>query len=295
MVPRSPAAESNRQARLTPRRRSSILRLVGGRAPSASPPSRPLPARVVLHVAASKAKTPPRPLPGPAELLRRYLRESQDFATGFLFILPLLVGYEVGLVLLRSDVINWAHGIIRIVFHLSGAAEPVFFAGLVACLVVLALRRAERLRIDAELYGLMFLESLVYACGMGVLCVFLARRLLLMGTAGGGLARDLVLSAGAGVYEEVLFRVALMGALYHGLKLWGGLKPGVVAFTSIAVSSLAFALCHHIGPYGDPFEAGLLIFRFAMGVIFAAVYIYRGLGIVVYTHALYDIFVSVAR
>jgi membrane protease YdiL (CAAX protease family) len=260
-------------------------------------PAGSAPVTAHVHVPERRAKRRARGAPPPLPLALRYLRESQDFATGFLFIVPLIVGYEAGLVLLRSDVINWAHGIIRLVFHLFGPAEPVLFAGLAACLVVLALRRAERLRIDAELYGLMLAESVVYACGLGLVCSFAARRLVLMGTpeAGRTLAHDLVLSVGAGVYEEVLFRVALLGALYYLLKRWGRVKPGLAAFVSIVLSSLAFAACHHIGPYGDPLEPARLAYRFGMGVLFAAIYIYRGLGIVVYTHALYDIFVSLSR
>ena len=234
---------------------------------------------------------------GPAALALRYLNDSRGFATGFLFILPLLVGYEVGLAVLRSEVVNLAHGIIGLVFHIFGAGEPYLFAGLAACLVVVALRRVERLRIDAELYGLMLVESLVYACAMGLVCSLVARRLMLMAAAGGGrgMAQRLVLSAGAGVYEEVLFRVVLLGAIHYGLKMSGKVKPGIAAFIGIVVSSLAFAACHHIGPLADPLDAGRLAYRFWMGVLFAAIYIYRGLGIVVYTHALYDIIVSLSR
>jgi len=232
----------------------------------------------------------------PAKLLARYVRESRDFATGFLFILPLLVGYEVGLALLRSDVVNLAGGLIRLVFHLFGPAEPVVFAALTACLVVVALRRAERMRVDAELFGVMFLESLAYAFGLGLVCVFVARRLLLMAMpAGASVAEKVVLSVGAGVYEEVVFRVVVLGALYYGLKATGKVKPSAAAFVAIVVSSGAFAMCHHVGPYGDPLEWGRMAYRFVMGVCFAGIYIYRGLGIVVYAHALYDIFVSLAR
>jgi len=232
-----------------------------------------------------------------APLVEKYLRESRDFATGFLFILPLLLGYELGILLLRSDVINWAHGITRLVFHVFGPAEPIAFAAVIAVLAVLALRRTERMRVDAELYGLMLVESLVYAVAMGLVCSFVARRLLLMGIAAPGhtVARDVVLSVGAGVYEEFLFRVVLLGAIYYGLKMWTGIRPGVIAFASIVASSLVFAACHHLGPCGDPLDAALLAYRFGMGVLFAAVYIYRGLGIVVYAHALYDIFVTLSR
>lgn len=243
-----------------------------------------------LPRARRKAKTPPPPLPS-------YLAESRDFATGFLFILPLLLAYEIGLVLLHSNVVNWAHGVVHVVFQVFGRAEPVLFAALVAVLMAVSLRRAQHLRIDLELYGLMLIESLLYAGSLGLLCSVAARRLLLMGgpAAGRVLAHEVVLSVGAGVYEEVLFRVVLLGGMYYASKRWLKLRPGLAAFAGIMVSSVLFAACHHLGPYGEAFEMARLSYRFGMGTVFAAIYIYRGLGIVVYTHALYDIFVSLSQ
>ena len=59
--------------------------------------------------------------------------------------------------------------------------------------------------------------------------------------------------------------------------------------------SAAFAASHHVGPYGEYVELGLLARRFSLGIIFSALYVFRGLGIVVYTHAFYDAFVSLSR
>ena len=225
-----------------------------------------------------------------------YLEESRDPATGFLFILPLLLIYELGLVLLRSDVVNWAHGVVSLVFRVFGRAEPVLFAAVVAVLMVLSLRRAHRLRVELDLYGLMLAESFVYAGALGLVCSVAARHMLLTsaGSPQAVLARDLVLSVGAGVYEEFLFRVVVLGTVYTVLKRVVRLKPSLAAFAAILVSSALFAGCHHIGPYGEPFEMVRVSYRFAMGTAFAAIYIYRGLGIVVYTHALYDVFVTLS-
>lgn len=226
----------------------------------------------------------------------RYLRESRDFATGFLFIIPLLVAYEVGIVVLRSEAINWAHGIIRTVLHTFGWAEPVVFAGLVAMLVVVSLARAETLRIDVELFGLMLVESVVYACILGVICSFITRHMLLMSAAArGSILHEIVLSIGAGVYEEILFRVILFGGMAWALKRWTGMRPRAAAIVGAIVSSAAFSACHHIGPYGDPLELQRLVYRFWMGVAFAAIYQYRGLGIAVYAHAIYDVIVTLSR
>lgn len=242
----------------------------------------------------TSARTTTEPPALPAA--RSYLAESRDFATGFLFILPLLIAYELGVVLLRSDAINWAHGFIRQLLGTFGPAEPFLFAAVVAALVVLAQLRADRLRVDAELFGLMLVESLLYACSMALLCSVAAQRMLLVSlSTGEGLARNLVLSAGAGVYEEVLFRVVLLGALYHGLRRFQGVAPWRAATIAIVGSSLIFSACHHIGPYGDALTWAPLVYRFGLGVLFAGIYIYRGLGIVVYTHTLYDVFCSLSR
>ena len=235
--------------------------------------------------------------PPPLPLTLRYLKQSRDFATGFLFIVPLLVAYEIGIVALRSEVINWAHGLIRMVLLTFGWAEPVVFAGLVAMLVVVALVRAERFRIDLELLGLMLVESIVYASVLGLLCLFITRHMLAMSAAGGGgsFLHEVVLSIGAGVYEEILFRVVLYGAMRWALRTWAGLKPRAATLVSVVASSLLFSACHHIGPHGDPLELERLVYRFWMGVAFATIYIHRGIGIVVYTHAIYDIIVTLSR
>ena len=243
--------------------------------------------------ARARAKGAPPPLP----LVFTYLEESRQFATGFLFIVPLVIGYEVGLRLLGSESTSWASGVVRFVFGVCGRYEPVAFSVVVAALVFEAWRRSDKLQIDIELWGLMLAESVVYAVALGLLGSFAAQRILAAaGEAGApSLAHDIVLSIGAGVYEEALFRVGLLGAMYYLLKAWARMRPGLAAFLAIVASSVVFAACHHLRPYGDPFEAPRLLFRFGMGVAFAGIYIYRGLGIVVYAHALYDVFISVNR
>ena len=243
------------------------------------------------------SKTQAKDTPPPLPVALSYLEESRHFATGFLLVVPLLLAYQIGLMALRSDVVNWADGTIRLVFRLFGPAEPLLFAATVATLVAVSLWHAEQLRIDLELFGLMLAESVAYALALGLVCSFLSARLVPMSAApaAGTVAHDLVLSAGAGVYEEVLFRVILLGGLHYAIKTWTKCPAGVAAFLAIVVSSAAFAASHHVGPYGEFVELGLLARRFSLGIIFSALYVFRGLGIVVYTHAFYDAFVSLSR
>jgi len=239
---------------------------------------------------ARPAATPPT-LPA----RRAYTEDSRDIAASFLFILPVLIAYELGVVWLRLDAINWAHGLVRYVLAPLGPAEPFLFAAVITACAVLAQLRADRLRIDAELFGLMLVESLVYAVAMVLVCSLAARQMLLVSLGSGReLMSNLVLSAGAGVYEEMLFRVVLMGGLYHGLKRCRGVAAWRAAAIAIIGSSMIFSACHHIGPYGEVFAWAPLVYRFGLGVLFATIYIYRGLGIVVYTHAFYDVFCLVS-
>ena len=97
---------------------------------------------------------------------------------------------------------------------------------------------------------------------------------------------------GAGVYEEVLFRLLLVPFAVGVIRLAGGSQRVQVAGAIIA-TSLLFALAHHIGRYGDPLEWTTFAFRFSAGAFFAALFVWRGFGIAAGTHALYDIFVGV--
>ena len=64
-----------------------------------------------------------------------------------------------------------------------------------------------------------------------------------------------------------------------------------MAATAIAVlvSSLAFALYHHLGAYGEPLVAGRFVFRLLAGTILGVLFATRGLAVVVYMHVFYDV------
>jgi hypothetical protein len=96
---------------------------------------------------------------------------------------------------------------------------------------------------------------------------------------------------GAGVYEEALFRLFLVPALYGILRL---LQAPQVAASALAVSgsALLFALAHHAGTPGEPFTWFAFVFRWMAGVFFAWVFVIRGFGIAVGTHTAYDILVG---
>lgn len=101
---------------------------------------------------------------------------------------------------------------------------------------------------------------------------------------------QLGLSIGAGLFEELCFRVILTGLLiYIFTKAFK--QKFLQYFLAIIIASLLFSWVHYIGSAGDTFTLYSFIFRFSAGLWFTAIFAIRGFGIVAMTHAFYDIFV----
>ena len=115
-----------------------------------------------------------------------------------------------------------------------------------------------------------------------------------VGLGGVSMTEGIVLSLGAGVYEELVFRVLLVGGVVGGLRLLR--TPRSIAAPAGAVlAALAFSAFHYIGPYADAWAIGSFTFRFLAGLAFSALFLVRGFGIAAWTHALYDIFLLLGR
>jgi len=98
-----------------------------------------------------------------------------------------------------------------------------------------------------------------------------------------------LLSIGAGVYEELVFRFLLLA---EGFALLDKVLhvPRTTAFTvALVVSSLLFSAYHHIGPHGEKFRAAAFGFRAVAGLLLGLLFAGRGLALCAYLHAFYDV------
>ena len=231
---------------------------------------------------------------------KTYLLRSRDLSTSFLFIIPLLALYELGMLLTMSQVKNAADVAVKTPFFVIFGAEGalVFNLAVIVGLFVAMAYQDKDHGSDFRIFLPMLGESLLYAVFFGRIIVFLLHKLFPFALAmpmDGGLLRSLLLSIGAGVYEEILFRFMLLGGLYAILiKLTGLVKfipfhESVSAFVSILVASYLFSWMHYVGPMGDQMLPESFWFRFLAGVVLSAIYVFRGLGIAAYTHAIYDV------
>ena len=107
-----------------------------------------------------------------------------------------------------------------------------------------------------------------------------------------GALQNFALSLGAGLFEEIIFRVILLNLLFLFLKPL--LKNKVTtAVISVLAASFLFSLSHYVGSMADSWELYSFMFRWIAGLLFTVLYFMRGFAITAYTHALYDIWVLV--
>jgi membrane protease YdiL (CAAX protease family) len=106
-----------------------------------------------------------------------------------------------------------------------------------------------------------------------------------------GLAR-VVAYFGAGIYEELLFRLMLLPATIGLLKLCG-IPSRWSLVAALLATSLIFSAAHYqiFTTIGDEFTWFSFIFRAVAGLFFSLLFLFRGFGIAVGAHALYDILV----
>jgi hypothetical protein len=222
-----------------------------------------------------------------------------------IFLVPLLVAYEAGVLwlgaaepdLLRNGADAWTRGALE-----TFGLHQLYWAP--ALIVVLFIgwswaRSHDRPAGLANLWTGMAFESILFALALWGVSLGLGRLLQGLGielstaAAPEQALAQVVTFVGAGIYEELLFRLLLYSALAFLLRK-ALLPPAFAVFLAASASGTLFAAAHHIGPRGEAFDGYVFLFRSVAGLYFALLYELRGFGIAVGAHACYDILVGVA-
>jgi hypothetical protein len=227
--------------------------------------------------------------------LRAYLAESREMGLSLLLVLPLLLAYEIAMLLLDAPARNGAElAVAQFLGQLPPQSALVLRRGLTLLLMVLALVliRRQPPRVARARYVL--IEAVLFALALGPAVGWMVGGIGLSApsaTAGAGSPAWLpfLLSVGAGLWEELVFRLALLGGLTLLLTRAIGATPVVAIASAVLVSSLAFALYHHLGHGGEPMTAARFLFRAIAGTILGLLFVFRGLAVVVYMHVFYDL------
>ena len=235
--------------------------------------------------------------------LRNHLSGRVDPLTSAILVFPLFIIYQLGILLSRG--LNGVDFVTASLVEFADRDLGNYLLGLSAMLIAYAailvlLRRNDSF--DPRAFVPVLLESSFYALSMGSIILFVMRRfveivpgLAVDGPLSAALASGLgfldvvVISAGAGLHEELLFRLLGVGGLSWLLAgITGPKRAWVVA---LLISSLSFSLAHHLGPSGEAFTFAAFVYRTLAGVFFALIYQVRGFAVAVWTHAIYDVYV----
>lgn len=253
-----------------------------------------------------------------------YWFEARRPFAALLFLLPLLAIYEVGILSLGADSLairNGADCWMRSWLMRMGMTHHWILPILVvAVLGAWHHYSGDRWRCSFDTLKGMFGESLLFAMLLVVIGQLLNLSFRHYGLATASidspttlptnvLAARTVSFIGAGVYEEVLFRLAAIPACFYLLR--AVLIPRTIAVTIAVIgTSLLFAVAHYLGTNAEGLSPEHLVsaawqiaddpncwysfaFRLIAGLSFSLLFVLRGFGITVGCHALYDLLVGV--
>lgn len=219
------------------------------------------------------------------------------------FVIPLLFMYEAGVALLAQSspagIRNGAdHWLRQGILSLGLNAAFVLPSVIVMALAAWHYSGNYLRQFSLETYAGMAAESLLFSVlliVMGQAQDLLFQKMSLSGVVL-SISTELPSAVGylgAGLYEEFLFRLLLLSGLFLALSRCKVPRPWSMGIAVVASSTL-FAAAHYVGPSADGYDHFGFIFRFVAGLYFAGLFIFRGFGIAVGTHAAYDLIVGLS-
>ncbi|MDZ7338592.1 MAG: CPBP family intramembrane metalloprotease [candidate division KSB1 bacterium] len=230
-----------------------------------------------------------------------YLARTRSLGYSFLAVLPLFMLYAL-LTLMVGDrpgsllrygadtILGEQTRIVRElgVVVLSVAAAIVFFA-----IGRGQLGRGFR-RLKPAYFPLMMAEAAVLAILLGLGLDALPHMMIVASRGVADVPYEVMLAIGAGIFEELVFRLVLLGSLVffftrlRQFPIWAGY------FLALLITSMAFAVAHYFQVRKASFDGQVFLLRQLAGVAFGIIYCLRGFGVAVYTHLWYDLFVTFA-
>lgn len=224
--------------------------------------------------------------------IARYARYTQSPLASLLFVLPLLVLHEFGIRFFTEPgrVVEFRVTAVHLLHRFFGyfGATGRFLPALAVVAVLLAWHGARRdsWKINLPAVSLMFLESLAWAfplVGVYLLCSPVPPQCV----PGGEWKLMASLYLGAGVYEELIFRLGCF-ALGSLLLVDAARFPGKVATPLIVVGAAGlFAAYHLLGHQDYPRQA--FVFATLRGIYYGVIFLERGFGLSVGVHTAYDL------
>ncbi len=246
----------------------------------------------------------------PSGGLGEYVQASRTPLHILAFLLPIIVVYEVGLALQHEALAGtggvraWAM-LAEVMETLGVAPSAVVGYSLPAAVIVVVLLlwhvlEKQRWRVRPMVVLLMAAETVAWMVPLLLFVGVLTRVIGESGTGpqpmspttlesleGLGWQARLVIALGAGLYEELLFRMALLAVLHAVLAELLKLGPKLVIGIALPLSALAVSLFHDVWT-ASGLDLWAAVLYFAGGLYLGVIYLLRGFGLAVGVHACYN-------
>lgn len=225
----------------------------------------------------------------------QYFKTSSHRFYGAVIAFVMLLLYEVLIIWENSSgsvIRNAPEAWLRNSLSFAGVSHyHVSFLMVTVSIILIPLFYRSDIIIKKRIFVYIIGESIFLGAISGfIIQLVIVKLFFVTGTVTGSLVRDIGLSVGAGLFEELFFRVILTTLIIKMASLVIP-KKWLAVFTAVIVASFLFSLAHYVGNMSDNFELYSFLFRFIAGLWFTTLYSVRGFAVVCLTHAFYDIFV----
>jgi hypothetical protein len=211
--------------------------------------------------------------------------------------LPVFITYHLGVVFLHirnaSDVVT------GVLMQVTEGNKAMYLLLTLAIGVVFAavlgwMGRGQPFRVAKFLQ--IGAEGILYAFAMRIIAASVVGRMFAGKVTLSGFP-GVIMSLGAGFYEELTYRLLLfsVGAYLLRTLLFakGTLRGALMTWGWAFVCAGIFSAAHYVGPMRDDYDAKSFAFRMVLGMLLTIIFVFRGFAAAVWTHAVYDMWVMV--
>jgi len=224
--------------------------------------------------------------------LRQYLNSSKTLHYSLILTLPALAIYEVGVLILFKDSFfelrNSGELLLRSFFVTLGLTDPIIVSSVLLLLFVFIMIRGYKIEkkpgIHADYIIFMLLESMLWGSLIFIGLQLFTQLPLQVITLEDKIS-NINLAIGAGIFEELIFRLVVIGALLVILERGITLPSNFSIPLAIILSAIIFAAFHL---FMEVYSFPVFTQRVFGGILLGTLYYTRGYGISVYSHIIYN-------
>ncbi len=212
------------------------------------------------------------------------------------FVLPMLIIYQVGSAYYGSRLLA-PRDLYKILKYFGGTAAYLPAMFIIVSLLIQHIAHKDKWEIQPKVLAGMVGESIIWMLplvAMAHVSERLATNMQAAAGSAGNWQQEVLMSFGAGIYEEFLFRMLFISMAILIFSDIFGLRKDIVTISAVLAGGVLFGLYHFSGEELSNWPHlpwAPLIFLSAAGVFLGSIFVMRGYAICVGAHILYNIYV----